>query len=139
MRVLLLLLLCWLVGTSQADYLYTKKTNKGGASPQPPPPSPTPERGTAVGTVGHGPSVLQRVMAAGADLAEKAAEVAVLAQGVAKTATDPDLLNAMWKDSVTYPRPWADTLVKLGLTGLAAWAFARAFGTWRKTRQGVTL
>jgi len=131
MRLLLLLLLCWSVGTSRAGYLYTNPSNKGAPS--------RPEGGTAVSAVVQGPSVVQRVMAAGAVLAEKAADVAVLAQGVAKTATDPDLLNAMWKDSVTYPRPWADTLIKLGLTGLAAWAFARAFSAWRKTRQRVTL
>jgi hypothetical protein len=122
-----LVLLGLLLHSVLGGYLYgTPKT------PAPPPPPPPAE--TAVSTV-RAQSKLEWLWEGTQRAFEGAGDAVALSKAVAQTATDRDMLNAMWKDAVGRQHPWLDGLTKAVLcllTLLLAAGAILAFGPGKR-------
>jgi hypothetical protein len=122
-----LVLLGLLLHTVCGGYLY-RATNKAPVPAPPPPPA------TAVSTV-RAQSQLEWFWDGTQRALEGAGEAVALSKAVVQTATDRDMLNAMWKDAVGRQHPWLDGLTKgvlCLLTLVLAAGAIRAFGPGKR-------
>lgn len=107
----ILLLLVWLLslGAARAGYLYPSKQ----AAPAPGPSTPSPAA-PAPSASGAALALVEESHKFGLNVFAKAGEVAAVAVAATQTLADRDALNAVWKDTVVRPYPWADWLGKWG-------------------------
>jgi hypothetical protein len=136
--LLLVLLSSCVIRRSGAGYLY--KAAPGPPKGQTPGHSAS---GAAAGVLSTarapGPSPLEWLQHIGSVLVDKASEAGTTAMAVAQTASDLELVNAMWKDAVALPYPLLNTLFKAGLASAAIVALGAGIRMWRGTGKRIIL